>query len=804
MPNHRKAIVRWSFSLAGAVLASCADDEDAVSGDADASEVGAGPTDAGQAEAGTGSPADASAAEAGVNPRPDAAADGPADGGTGAGGQPPTDADTSDGAVAMPECEQVSVGEFVPSAARFAPGAEVTLLARLQTAAAVACEANLHLQLTELGTLRHETSQVAVLNTATETTVSLRWDAPDDDFRGYLAVLSVNGSDPAATAVDVSSTPVRYPRYSFVSSFPPDRTVEATREMIRVLSQHYHFNMFQLYDWFWRHEDLMPRTEQGTIEDGWIDLFGRVNDWSAITDVVQEAHAYNGYALAYVAIYAAREGYEQQSGVEPAWGLFEAPAAKAQVALPFGGERYLFLFDPSNEQWQDHMGSEYVEAVRAANFDGVHIDQFGPRPTLYRADGSPLELNETFAPFLQSIDAALRSGAPGHDVCTFNIVDGLVGGYAVEEVATTSACDFIYSEIWFSNDTYETLRAYIERLRELGGGRAVVLAVYPQYGEDVGVILEAENARLNGVSIADQAAGFSGSGYVQGFDAVGDFVEWNITLDEASLLSLVFTYANAGPGQATRTVLVDGQSLGKLSFPERGELSEWAFDAWLQVREEAGAHSVQLLYAEDDVGTLAVDRLTLGEFDEDAVRLQNAVIFASGATPILVGDDEHALVHEYFPNRSKSLPPSLKRALQSQFTFITAHERLLFAPEVEPIEGRLSRIEALSEQPLIDDGVGGIWTVLRRTPVGEAIHLVNLVGLDNDRWRDAAPTPPLQERIRLRYRTDDVGAVSAVLWASPDEGTGGFSSLPFTVSAEHIEFELPRLSYWVTVLIQRQ
>ena len=45
----------------------------------------------------------------------------------------------------------------------------------------------------------------------------------------------------------------------------------------------------------------------------------------------------------------------------------------------------------------------------------------------------------------------------------FNIVDGIVGGYGVEPVALSPACDFLYSEIWFANDTYGSLRDYIEQ-----------------------------------------------------------------------------------------------------------------------------------------------------------------------------------------------------------------------------------------------------------------------------------------------------------------------------------------------------
>src|SRR5262245_3972860 len=40
------------------------------------------------------------------------------------------------------------------------------------------------------------------------------------------------------------------------------------------------------------------------------------------------------------------------------------------------------------------------------------------------------------------------------------------------------------------------------------------------------IVLEAENGTLTGTSVATSAAGYSGSGYVVGFDATGDSVRW--------------------------------------------------------------------------------------------------------------------------------------------------------------------------------------------------------------------------------------------------------------------------------------
>jgi Glycosyl hydrolase family 66 len=39
-----------------------------------------------------------------------------------------------------------------------------------------------------------------------------------------------------------------------------------------------------------------------------------------------------------------------------------------------------------------------------------------------------------------------------------------------------------------------------------------------------------------------------------------------------------------------------------------------------------------------------------------------------------------------------------------------------------------------------------IWTAVRETPAGDVVHFVNLIGVDNALWRDAASTP--QPRLR--------------------------------------------------------
>lgn len=705
--------------------------------------------------------------------------------------------------VPAPACAEVDLEGLEPEKARFLPGEVVELLVDLRTTGEQLCSATVRLEVYQRGEVIQDAELSVPLVPEGEHASVVTWQAPEEDFQGYLAVISVGDDQALATGVDVSSTARRYPRYGYVSVFPPGQSDEETREIVRVLAQEFHLNMLQFYDWFWRHEDLIPGGPGEDTPNEWEDLFGRFNAASTLRAHIDAANAENSLAIAYVAMYAAREGYEQQSGVAPAWGLYETPAAERQVAIPFGGDRYLFLFDPSSEGWRDHIIGEYIEALRVFDFDGLQIDQFGPRPTLYRADGSPVELSDTFVPFLEAVDEAMTRAYPNRDLCIFNLVDGEVDGYAVEAVASTTACDILYSEIWFETETYEELRAYIEQLRRIGGRRAVVLAVYPQYGEEVGPYYQAELAdELTGVAEDTDHPGFTGPGFVDEFESPGDAIIWRIDNEFDANTSFVFRYANATGSLATRTLFVDGERVGQVLFGSRGTWDAWSSDAWLQARLSAGEHEIRLAYTEDDQGAINLDRMTLGQFDESAVRLQNAVIFASGATPILIGDDVQALAHEYFPNRSKSLVPTLQDALRAQYSFITAHEELLFGPEVTPFEARLDRIEAMEPHRLIADGVDGIWTLLRSSPWGDVIHLVNLVGVDDPLWRDPAAVPATRRNVRLRYRVEDPEAVTSVLWATPDDSLGMFEALEFQRGEGFIELEVPRLEYWDMILVR--
>jgi hypothetical protein len=701
------------------------------------------------------------------------------------------------------------VARVYPLAARFSPGQEVAMGVEALSPTGAPLVGPIQLNIFHLqDQVFRAMSEPVTLRPDAPTTVQFKWTPPPTDFTGYLAVVSVGGRVIGSTGIDISSSPLGYPRYGYLSNFAPDQTPNVVGPIVQRLAQDYHLNMFQFYDWFWRHEKLIER-DNGNLLPSWKDLFGRTSSVDVIHNLVGAVHSYNAFAMAYVMIYAAREGYAQLWPISPSWGMFAQPQAKQQFSLDFSSVKpgtMLFLFDPANPGWQNWITSEYVDAVKTFSFDGVHIDQLGQRQGVLRADGSPIDLPSAFASFLEAADARLSASDPQRAACTFNLVDGTVDGWAVPQVAGSTACDFLYSEIWFKTNTYDDLRRYIEQLRAIGKHRPVVLAAYAQYGEQAGPIYEAEGTTTltGGAGIANNVPGFTGLGFIDSMDHPGDSITWTIGLPESSPEALVFRYSNASGHVVHARVYVNGNPVGDIQLPSKADWSAWETSPHVTAQLAAGTSKVTLAIAEETGGAIFVDNLRLDEFDEHAVRLELAAIYASGATSIIIGDDQQGLTNEYYPDRSKAIPPPLRRALRDSQSFISAYETLLFAPEVVSLGNGTSRLVSMSGQRLIDKGANGIWVVPRQIGPYDTLHLVNLVTLD-DSWRNAKGSPPVQTNIRLRYYVE--GTIAGVYVASPDFDFGRATSLPYAGGQDergrYVEFTVPRLVYWDMVYLRR-
>ncbi|MEZ4599607.1 MAG: glycoside hydrolase family 66 protein [Syntrophotaleaceae bacterium] len=705
---------------------------------------------------------------------------------------------------------QLTVIGFHPDKARYNPGDQVELIATVRNDDMdVFFSGPLRLQVRHLDSEVLQQERQVNLGPGETATETFTLTAPDADFTGYLATISWGQEEAVSTGFDVSSTAVRYPRYGYIAEFSLESR-DLLRDSIPLLAREYHLNMFQFYDWFWRHENLIKK-ENGNIADTWIDLFGRRNNWSVIRDLVQTAHDYNALAMAYVMAYAAREDYAELWPISPKWGVFDSPSADNQLSVEFGPDGpFMFLFNPADPGWENWLIPQYVEAVNLGGFDGVHIDQFGPRYEVFGGDGRPVDLPNAFAVFLDSVKEALVENDLENSVCTFNIVDGKVDGWAAPDIARNQSCDFLYSEIWFSTNTYDDLLNYIEYLRNRGGNRALVLAAYSNYNEQIGPIFEAENAdQLAGGEVAADHQGYTGTGFVVGLNEPGDSLTWTVDgPEEDANVTYVIRFANATGSVATRNLYLDGRFIGRLEFGARDQWSTWGTDAWAQAVTGPGPHEVRLAFDADNIGAVNIDHLQLGQFDERSVRLENAVMFGSGATHIQLGDNIQSLAHEFYPNRSKSLTSALRRALERQYDFITAYENLLFDPALQLKGDAEDVLETTTGQALEPAEGGRLFTIQRQRDECDILHLVNLIGVNDELWRNEATTPTFQQGIGLRYYPPEAEEIGKVWMATPDFGDMVPIPLEFGRGEDdrgaYVELTVPRLEYWNMLVFERQ
>ena len=108
-------------------------------------------------------------------------------------------------------------------------------------------------------------------------------------------------------------------------------------------------------------------------------------------------------------------------------------------------------------------------------------------------------------------------------------------------------------------------------------------------------IYEAENATLSGPVVANQYAGYSGTGYADFQNATGDYVEFTLVANSTGTYPLAFCYANGGTADRPLQLSVNGTvAVSSLSFPVTGGWTAWAFTATNNVALNAGPNTVRI------------------------------------------------------------------------------------------------------------------------------------------------------------------------------------------------------------------
>jgi dextranase len=255
------------------------------------------------------------------------------------------------------------------------------------------------------------------------------------------------------TAFDIVASCRDSIRYGFLTDFKKEE--EDTSDIAYAVKLH--LNTIQFYDWMYRHDSLLPPTEE------YQEPLGRDISLQTVRNKIEACKKAGIRPFAYGAVYAAsKEAYEQN----PEWAFYK----KNGEALTF--HDWLVFMDTSKDSpWYRHIIKEYVQVIRQLGFQGIQMDTYGFPKHARNKKGERISLAQTFPDMINEARAAVQQVDK-----TAGVIFNAVNNWPVEYVAKT-AQDAVYIEIWPPHVTYYQIYELVREAKYLGAGQ-VVLAAY--------------------------------------------------------------------------------------------------------------------------------------------------------------------------------------------------------------------------------------------------------------------------------------------------------------------------------------
>jgi Alpha-glucosidases, family 31 of glycosyl hydrolases len=152
-------------------------------------------------------------------------------------------------------------------------------------------------------------------------------------------------------------------------------------------------------------------------------------------------------------------------------------------------------------------------------------------------------------------------------------------------------------------------------VRSTAGTTPVTAAPWQRLTCALGALCEAENLRLDGLSVAADHSGHTGAGFAAGFAGTGSSASADIDVTDDGTYQLDLRYANSrgGDGQTrtrTLTLSVDGGAQQTVSLPATANWDTWNL-ATASVHLGAGHHTLALTRTASDSGNVNIDSLAL-------------------------------------------------------------------------------------------------------------------------------------------------------------------------------------------------
>ena len=193
-----------------------------------------------------------------------------------------------------------------------------------------------------------------------------------------------------------------------------------------------------------------------------------------------------------------------------------------------------------------------------------------------------------------------------------------------------------------------------------------------------------------------------------------------------------------------------------------------------------------------------------GVFNKPGILLTDAVLMASGAAHLEIGDTG-MLKSEYYPGDTLRMKEDLEAALRNYYSFSVAYENYLRDASWKEI---LLRTYIDGKAAALDAKADAIWSFTKANNAGEqVIHFINLKGVDSLEWVDnnGEQKDPVAQRDLTVLQHVSI-APKHIYLASPDQREGILSELDFELGEDsegiYVSFVMPQLDYWNMVIIK--
>ena len=268
---------------------------------------------------------------------------------------------------------------------------------------------------------------------------------------GTYGVELTTATASARTAIEVTATDRARLRYGFAVDYTPGRDLTGISDTIRRL----HLTDVMLYDWAYRHADLLGGGEE------YRDALDQPIALPTVRDLITAIGAAGARALGYAAVYAV--GPDE-------WDAWKHRALLAPTGEPYGLGDFLFVLDPASPDWLRSFTGQLDRSVKEVGFDGFHLDQFGYPKRAMLPDGSRVDLAVSFATLIESV----RDALPNSQLVFNNVNDFPTW------VTAKLRQDAVYIEVWEPHLTLGSLGRVVTRARSVAGDRPVVIAAYQE------------------------------------------------------------------------------------------------------------------------------------------------------------------------------------------------------------------------------------------------------------------------------------------------------------------------------------